>query len=108
MDKRPDASGRPKPREGSLGPNGVSNKFLAELIGKRVDVGFVDGALFFEGAVLLRFDSYSIVIRETVSEWKPQQYDPKGSEARVLEPEKFERDVCLWKGPGLFVRPTRP
>ncbi len=62
-DKRPDAAGRPKPREGSLGPNGVSNKFLAGLVGREVNVGFAGGrALLFEEVTLLRFDSYSMVV----------------------------------------------
>lgn len=81
-DKRPDASGRKKPRPGSTGPNGVANKFLAALRGKPVKVwipGRSEGAS--EG-VLVEFDAYSLVI------------------------QSGGRKRCIWKGPGLVVEPA--
>ena len=83
-DPRPDASGRKKPRAGSLGPNGTANAFLAGLRNKPIKIWLLDTG---RGAIargdLVEFDSYSIVIRD---------------EANVLR--------LIFKGPGLVVEPA--
>lgn len=77
----PHQSGRPKPRDGSLGPNGVANKFLASLIGREIEAIFPDHGKSFTG-ILRKFDSYSFVI----------------------SPEKGH-DTLIFKGPRLVIMP---
>jgi hypothetical protein len=80
MASKEHASRRPAPRPGSLGPNGVANKFLAALIGWPIVVGV--GAERVHYGRLLMFDGYSLLIEEDE-----------------------HTQVLLFKGPGVVVRP---
>ena len=74
---------RPAPRPGSLGPNGVANKFLAALVGKAVTI--VVGHHTHSGELLM-FDGYSVLLR-----------DPSDG-AQLL----------IFKGPGMVIEPDQP